>query len=212
MDNSWIESYLDALLNYGLSTEHLSSAASDAASDDPVNAEKNITAQYYLHQILDMDEAALWQAWSRVHATRFSDDKDARLQFLVWRVWFMKQQRLRVQLENAKLKEGVLDDELSSISSMDGEEFGDEEMPSLEHDGSAGLFRGVSEQLPTDAGESFETRVDKLYVILISLHGLVRGEAMELGRDADTGGQVSNIISFQCLRCCVGQVRGGIGT
>ena len=27
-----------------------------------------------------------------------------------------------------------------------------------------------------------------LYVVLISLHGLVRGDEMELGRDADTGG------------------------
>jgi sucrose-phosphate synthase len=29
-----------------------------------------------------------------------------------------------------------------------------------------------------------------LYLVLISLHGLVRGHEMELGRDADTGGQV----------------------
>ena len=30
----------------------------------------------------------------------------------------------------------------------------------------------------------------RLYIVLVSLHGLVRGNAMELGRDADTGGQV----------------------
>lgn len=35
-----------------------------------------------------------------------------------------------------------------------------------------------------------EHRFDRLYVILISLHGLVRGDRMELGRDSDTGGQV----------------------
>lgn len=34
------------------------------------------------------------------------------------------------------------------------------------------------------------SRFPRLYVLLISLHGLVRGEHMELGRDADTGGQV----------------------
>lgn len=28
------------------------------------------------------------------------------------------------------------------------------------------------------------------HLILVSLHGLVRGENMELGRDSDTGGQV----------------------
>lgn len=34
-------------------------------------------------------------------------------------------------------------------------------------------------------------RVPKLYCVLISMHGLVRGDAMELGKDPDTGGQVS---------------------
>lgn len=33
-------------------------------------------------------------------------------------------------------------------------------------------------------------RVEGLYIVLISLHGLVRGQHMELGKDADTGGQV----------------------
>lgn len=29
-----------------------------------------------------------------------------------------------------------------------------------------------------------------MLILLCSLHGLVRGENMELGRDSDTGGQV----------------------
>ena len=40
-----------------------------------------------------------------------------------------------------------------------------------------------------DVRDPFEGRVDGLYIILISLHGLVRGERMELGKDPDTGGQ-----------------------
>lgn len=48
--------------------------------------------------------------------------------------------------------------------------------------------------------DPFEGRVDGLYLILISLHGLVRGERMELGKDPDTGGQVGSLIGeFQCL-------------
>ncbi|MBN2424158.1 MAG: sucrose-phosphate phosphatase [Calditrichaceae bacterium] len=35
-----------------------------------------------------------------------------------------------------------------------------------------------------------------LYLALISLHGLIRGENMELGRDADTGGQVRYVIEL----------------
>ena len=33
-----------------------------------------------------------------------------------------------------------------------------------------------------------------LYIILISLHGLVRGDRMELGKDPDTGGQVQQTL------------------
>jgi sucrose-phosphate synthase len=36
----------------------------------------------------------------------------------------------------------------------------------------------------------------KLYVFMLSVHGLVRGESPELGRDADTGGQVTYVIEL----------------
>ena len=35
-----------------------------------------------------------------------------------------------------------------------------------------------------------------LYLMLLSVHGLVRGDAMELGRDADTGGQVTYVVEL----------------
>ena len=38
------------------------------------------------------------------------------------------------------------------------------------------------------------SRGQGLYVLMISVHGLVRGEDIELGRDADTGGQVKYVI------------------
>lgn len=37
------------------------------------------------------------------------------------------------------------------------------------------------------ADQLLSDKVSKLYVVLISLHGLVRGQHMELGRDPDTG-------------------------
>ena len=52
----------------------------------------------------------------------------------------------------------------------------------------------MSQPFEEDKGEKpkdlLENRVDGLYVCLISLHGLVRGDRMELGKDPDTGGQV----------------------
>ncbi|MGJ3249421.1 MAG: HAD family hydrolase [Elainellaceae cyanobacterium] len=35
-----------------------------------------------------------------------------------------------------------------------------------------------------------------LYVILVSIHGLIRGENLELGRDADTGGQTKYVVEL----------------
>ena len=50
---------------------------------------------------------------------------------------------------------------------------------------------------PQDDKDPFEGRVDGLYLVLISLHGLVRGDRMELGKDPDTGGQVRHWCTAQ---------------
>jgi sucrose-phosphate synthase len=41
-----------------------------------------------------------------------------------------------------------------------------------------------------------QPRLDRLYVVMISLHGLVRGERMQLGCDSDTGGQVKYVVEL----------------
>ncbi len=40
------------------------------------------------------------------------------------------------------------------------------------------------------------TNNDSLYLLLLSIHGLVRGNDLELGRDADTGGQVKYVVEL----------------
>ena len=35
-----------------------------------------------------------------------------------------------------------------------------------------------------------------LYFLLISIHGLIRGKNLELGRDADTGGQTLYVVEL----------------
>ncbi len=37
---------------------------------------------------------------------------------------------------------------------------------------------------------------DKLYIVLVSVHGLIRGNDLELGRDADTGGQTKYVVEL----------------
>jgi len=34
------------------------------------------------------------------------------------------------------------------------------------------------------------------YLVLISIHGLIRGHNLELGRDADTGGQTKYVVDL----------------
>src|SRR4030066_2239845 len=35
-----------------------------------------------------------------------------------------------------------------------------------------------------------------LFIVLISVHGLIRGHSLELGRDADTGGQTKYVVEL----------------
>jgi len=38
--------------------------------------------------------------------------------------------------------------------------------------------------------------MDELYIAMISIHGLIRGQELELGRDADTGGQTKYVVDL----------------
>jgi sucrose-phosphate synthase len=40
------------------------------------------------------------------------------------------------------------------------------------------------------------TNSELLYIVLISVHGLIRGRNLELGRDADTGGQTKYVVEL----------------
>lgn len=40
-----------------------------------------------------------------------------------------------------------------------------------------------------------------LTIVLISVHGLVRGHSLELGRDADTGGQAKYVVELARALC-----------
>ena len=41
-----------------------------------------------------------------------------------------------------------------------------------------------------------KTATEGLYIALISVHGLIRGSNLELGRDADTGGQTLYVVEL----------------
>ena len=41
-----------------------------------------------------------------------------------------------------------------------------------------------------------EQQAENLYIVLLSVHGLIRGHDLELGRDADTGGQTKYVVEL----------------
>ena len=55
---------------------------------------------------------------------------------------------------------------------------------------------GLTAEEEEEGDDPFAGRVDGLYLILASMHGLVRGGRMELGRDPDTGGQVKYVVEL----------------
>jgi sucrose-phosphate synthase len=144
-------------------------------------------------------------------------DKDARLEYLSWRVWGMRRKREVVLAEQSNEQE---EDEEALDSCSEKSVDGDLETARLvlpESDTSPVLdsqrklrvqVSSMSESSLDDATvsdypsqdymdldnldiSSYRADNQRLYVIMISMHGLVRGESMELGKDADTGGQVS---------------------
>ena len=153
------------------------------------------------------------------------EEKDARLEYLSWRVWFMKRNHARVKREDAKTLAAEKVDLPDEDPVLDTEDASDEEGPPI-FDPTASKkaartkpprnsepakgpqpSKGVKpvatksdrktlddEEVasPGDVSAFFDHRVDGLYIILISLHGLVRGQQMELGKDPDTGGQVKH--------------------
>lgn len=54
----------------------------------------------------------------------------------------------------------------------------------------------VRAELIRDAMRHPQTKQRNMYIQLVSVHGLVRGESVEMGRDADTGGQVRYVLEL----------------
>jgi len=154
------------------------------------------------------------------------EEKDARLEYLSWRVWFMKRNHARVKWEDAKTLAAEKVDLPEDDPVLDTEDASDEETPLIFDPTASQKAAGTTKPplsesskrpqpskgvkpvatksdrrtlddedvtSPGDVSAFFDHRVDGLYIILISLHGLVRGQQMELGKDPDTGGQVRNI-------------------
>ncbi|KAI8109061.1 hypothetical protein M9435_005477 [Picochlorum sp. BPE23] len=232
-NNAWVESYLNALLTFGLSGEY----ASETSDSRGPNADRNVYSRYYVRSLLNLDEEALKNAWSKaVSSTKspYGGEKDARLEYLSWRIWHLKRKQATSEAEPEILEPDAGSDEDSSdeddVAVHEGKNLptsnksvpnktlsshvsSEEGIPKKslsiktkpDHvSGTADIDAMVEEYImspkqdatPLAHQTSSENKLDRLYIVMISLHGLVRGENMELGRDSDTGGQVKYVVEL----------------
>ncbi|KAJ9557951.1 hypothetical protein OSB04_012565 [Centaurea solstitialis] len=194
--NDWISSYLEAILDVGPGLD-------DAKSSLLLRERGRFSpTRYFVDNVIGFDETDLHRSWAQ--ATRSPQERNTRLENMCWRIWNLARQKKQLEGEEAQRmtkrrlerergrKEAVAD---MSEDLSEGEKGDTVSDVSVHGDSHRGRLPRISS---TDAMEAWanQQKGKKLYLVLISLHGLIRGENMELGRDSDTGGQVKYVVEL----------------
>ncbi|KAA8535166.1 hypothetical protein F0562_030169 [Nyssa sinensis] len=197
--NDWINSYLEAILDVGPGID-------DAKSSLLLRERGRFSpTRYFVEEVITgFDETDLYRSWVRASSTRSPKERNTRLENMCWRIWNLARQKKQFEGEEVQrmakrrlerergrreatadmsedLSEGEKGDTVSDISAH-----GDSTRGRLPRISSVDLMEAWASQ----------QKGKKLYIVLISLHGLIRGENMELGRDSDTGGQVKYVVEL----------------
>nr|QNR00778.1 sucrose phosphate synthase [Canna indica] len=158
--------------------------------------------KYFVEEVVTgVDESDLHRTWIKVVATRNSRERNTRLENMCWRIWHLTRKKKQLEWEDIQRvanrrweqeqgRRDATDDMSEDLSEGEkGDIVG--ELLHIETPKKM-LQRNISDiQVWSD-----DNKEKKLYIVLISLHGLVRGENMELGRDSDTGGQVKYVVEL----------------
>ncbi|XP_052174855.1 sucrose-phosphate synthase 4 [Diospyros lotus] len=155
--------------------------------------------KYFVEEVVNcFDESDLHKTWIKVIATRNSRERNNRLENMCWRIWHLTRKKKQIAWDDeqklAKRKfereKGHKDaaEDLSELSEGEKEK-PDANQPESHSDNIPRINSGMD--IWSDDNKS-----RRLYIVLISMHGLVRGENMELGRDSDTGGQVKYVVEL----------------
>ncbi|KAH9317301.1 hypothetical protein KI387_019070, partial [Taxus chinensis] len=202
--NEWINGYLEAILD-GRGT-HADKTSSQLELEDEEELGSGVVSQglsfnparYFIDEVVNgTDEIDLHHFWVKVTATKNTEERNRRLENLCWRIWHISRTTKKAEWEQTKRmrkrrveremgRRDVAEDLSEDLS--EGERFGG--------DGSShgGLGMKLSEShFNLEVLGEQQQKEKRLYIVLISLHGLVRGWNMELGRDSDTGGQLPEI-------------------
>ncbi|KAA8528054.1 hypothetical protein F0562_035077 [Nyssa sinensis] len=220
--NEWINGYLEAILAAGNNKSGLKEAK--VRGNEERNNKNNIKkrfderltlekfddrekedklfspTKYFVEEVINsFDESDLHRTWVKVIATRNTRERSNRLENMCWRIWHLARKKKQIAWDDAqKLTKRRIErekgrhdaaEDLSELSEGEKEKGDGNQTESITTNK---ISRINSEmQMWSDDDKS-----KHLYIVLISLHGLVRGENMELGRDSDTGGQVKYVVEL----------------
>ncbi|KAJ4958203.1 hypothetical protein NE237_025314 [Protea cynaroides] len=197
--NDWINSYLEAILDVGQGIENPKSSLllRERGRFSPT--------RYFVEEVITgFDETDLYRSWVRAAATRSPQERNTRLENMCWRIWNLARQKKQLEGEEAQRmakrrlerEKGRREAAADMSEDLSEGEKGDVISELSTHaENNRGKIRRISS---VDVMETWasQQKEKKLYIVLISLHGLIRGENMELGRDSDTGGQVKYVVEL----------------
>ncbi|EPS69735.1 hypothetical protein M569_05029 [Genlisea aurea] len=197
--NDWINGYLEAILDVdvGINEKDSSLLLRERGRFSP--------AQYFVEEVITgFNETDLHRSWARAAAIRNSEERNMRLENMCWRIWTLARKKKQIEIEEMQRKaKKTLDRETArreATAEMPDDILEGEKMDTVgELSPRGGTVRG---RMPRVSSTDVMTNLvsprsdKKLYLVLISLHGLIRGENMELGRDSDTGGQVKYVVEL----------------
>ncbi|GMN56471.1 hypothetical protein TIFTF001_025587 [Ficus carica] len=166
--------------------------------------------KYFVEEVVNsFDESDLHRTWIKVIATRTSREPSNRLENMCWRIWHLARKKKQIAWDDAQRlakrrierEQGRHDaaEDLSELSEgekefLKGGDGGTANPKDKDDAAAAAAFGRINSDMQIWSDQDNKCR--HLYIVLISMHGLVRGENMELGRDSDTGGQVKYVVEL----------------
>ncbi|MFS8005466.1 putative sucrose-phosphate synthase [Helianthus anomalus] len=198
--NDWINSYLEAILDVGpgLDDKNSSLMLRERGKFSPT--------RYFVEEVITkFDETDLRRSWAMASSIRDSEERNTRLENMSWRIWNLArrkkklgkgtQQKRKQKRELARVPKPLLADMPEELYEGEKGDTVSEISPKGKGVSTKGGMKRINSM---DVLKNFATqqKEKKLYIVLISLHGLIRGENMELGRDSDTGGQVKYVVEL----------------
>ncbi|KAM7253209.1 hypothetical protein ACFE04_025827 [Oxalis oulophora] len=211
--NEWINGYLEAILDagkkikqdYGKGKIKLSQFEEQVThTNDSNNKEFFNPTNYFVQEVVNsFDESDLYKTWVKVIATRNTRERSNRLENMCWRIWHLARKKKQIAWDDAQRlakrrlerEQGRHDaeDDISELSEGEKEKGETNNVPESPPPPTKNITR-INSDMKIWSDEEDKPR--RLYIVLVSLHGLVRGENMELGRDSDTGGQVKYVVEL----------------